>query len=476
MLHEKSSYFIKWLKSNKLLLLTNFIIYQFGVLAIGIINYPYIDDIARQIEGKTDFARSYSRWGSEIGSWFIQGSRHLTDMGLTTHIITGSILSVASIIVVYCLCDKKITLLPIITSTLIGLNPWFLQCLSFRFDSPYMALSILFSVIPFLWWHKNKYNFFGISILSLFMMCNTYQSSSGIYIVMVLALSLKDLLAAKDFKLISNKILLAAISYILAMLAYVLETSFNPELASRGNTVAIAKMQDFPETIVMNSKMYLSKIAEQSNSLWILLCLILFVLFIFSSIMSSKISKLKSTLLVFLYLFFASILSYGVFLIFTEELAASHPRYAYGFSVFVVITLILLLNNRSPVFIRRTTQIFICLFCYYMLSFPFVYAATLNYQKEAFERQSIILATDLKDLVIDDSTTVHANTLFKNSPIYYNTSRNYPILENLVPQNSSIYWPNQMLFKTYTETKITIFPFNPKEIKTNSNDLVVDNY
>lgn len=293
---------------------------------------------------------------------------------------------------------------------------------------------------------------------------------------MVLALSLKDLLAAKDYKITINKIFLAAVAYILAMLAYVLETSFNHELVRRGNTVAIAKMQDLPETIVVNSKMYFSKIAEQSNNLWMLLCLILFILFIFSSITNSKISKLKSTLLLFLYLIFASILSYGVFLIFTEKLAASHPRYAYGFSVFVVITLILLLNNYSPIFIRRITQIFICLFCYYLLSFPFVYAATLSYQKEAFERQSIILATDLKDLVTNDSTTVHADTLFKNSPIYYNTSRNYPILEDLVPQNSSIYWPNQLLFKTYTETKITIFPFKPKEINPNSKDLVVDNY
>ncbi|MGX7243474.1 glucosyltransferase domain-containing protein, partial [Enterococcus quebecensis] len=184
-----------WAKENRSLLLMTVLIYQVPILAIGIINFPYLDDTARQITGATDFARSYSRWVSEIASWFVQGSRHLTDLGLTTHIITGLILAAASIIVVYCLNKKKLEVLPLIASTLIGLNPWFLQSVSFRFDSPYMALSIFFSVLPFLWWEKRSKTFFILSIISIFFMCNTYQASSGIYIIMVLALSLNEILS-----------------------------------------------------------------------------------------------------------------------------------------------------------------------------------------------------------------------------------------------------------------------------------------
>lgn len=32
----------------------------------------------------------------------------------------------------------------------LGLSPWFLECFSYKFDSPYMALSVLASVIPFI--------------------------------------------------------------------------------------------------------------------------------------------------------------------------------------------------------------------------------------------------------------------------------------------------------------------------------------
>lgn len=131
-----------WCIENKAYLLLIILIYQVAVLSIGIINFPYLDDNARQVAGMTDFGTTYARWGSEFLSWFVQGSRHLTDLGLTTPILTGLILSLTSILAIYIINDQKISWGSSLVATLIGLNPWFLQCLSFRFDSPYMALSI----------------------------------------------------------------------------------------------------------------------------------------------------------------------------------------------------------------------------------------------------------------------------------------------------------------------------------------------
>lgn len=98
-----------------------------AILSIGIVNFPYIDDAGRRIYGDTGFAESYCRWGSEIALWIVQGSRHLTDMGLTTHILTAIILTISSIIVGYVLNDKKFNWVSLICSTFIGLNTWFLQ-------------------------------------------------------------------------------------------------------------------------------------------------------------------------------------------------------------------------------------------------------------------------------------------------------------------------------------------------------------
>lgn len=476
MLNNKIILLKKWINENKSLILLSVIINQLAVLAIGIVNFTYIDDAARQITGVTDFAQSYSRWGSEIASWLVQGSRHLTDMGLTTHIITGLILSLTSLITVYCLNNKKLAIFPLIVSTIIGLNPWFLQNISFRFDSPYMALSLLFSIIPFIWWDKKSTFFFLLSIICIFIMCNTYQASSGIYIIMVLALSLKEMLANTHPRETLKTVLLSATAYITALFIYFFETKLNPNLTHRGGHTVVADLKDIPQTIFTNSQMYLHRIYEQSTKLWFALFAILLLLFIITCILNSKLNFFKSITFVFLYLILGAVLSYGVFLIFPEQLALVAPRYAYGFSVFTSITFILLLSNLTSSLLSQITKILVCLFCYYILSFPFVYASTLYYQKEAFERQSLILADSLKNLVNTETRAIYSDTLFKDSPVLINTVRNYSILKEIVPSNATIYWPNQLLFKTTTGINITINQFNPETTKLVPSELKISDY
>ncbi|MFR6452535.1 MAG: glucosyltransferase domain-containing protein [Streptococcus sp.] len=43
-----------------------------------------------------------------------------------------------------------------LSSIVIGVNPWFLEALSFRFDNPFMSLSILVSLLPFIFWESKK--------------------------------------------------------------------------------------------------------------------------------------------------------------------------------------------------------------------------------------------------------------------------------------------------------------------------------
>ncbi|MGG5341279.1 glucosyltransferase domain-containing protein [Enterococcus sp. AZ192] len=464
-------------EKNKRSILLVFFIYLVINLAIGIVNFPYLDDVGRQLWGYSKFAEGYSRWGSEILAWMIQGSRHLTDLGLVSSILTAIILTISSSIVVYVLNDKKLQIIPMIVSTIVGINPWFLQNISFRFDAPFMTFSILFSVIPFLWWDSKRYFFFWISVIGVFLMCNTYQASSGVYLLLVLALSFKRILENEKWIEILKQIALSALAYIVAMGSYVLEMKFNPELANRGGNVAIASLKDIPAVIFINSKMYLQKIIEQSTRLWILFVIVLLIVFIFVHVITAKTKRANVFFFSFVYLILGSILSYGVFLIFSEKLALAAPRYAYGFSIFVAITLILLLN-RLPMIPSLSIPIqgIITLFCFYLLSFPFVYASSLSYQLDAFERQSLVLASDLKDLVLSDKQKVYSNTLFKESPVFENTAKNYPILKDLVPTNTALFWPNQVLFKTYSGMNIDIQPFNLEEFQSDEKERKKSDY
>lgn len=118
----------------------------------------------------------------------------------------------------------------------------------------------------------------------------------------------------------------------------------------------------------------------------------------------------------------------------------------------------------------------VCLFCVYLLSFTFVYASALSHQKESFERQSMILADDLKDLVNRDTVAVHSTSLFKNSPVFVNSSKNYPILKELVPPNEALYWPNQFLFRTYTGLNVNMEIFDINALSKEESELIKSNY
>ncbi len=189
-------------------------------ITLGLTYYPYIDDTQRQVEGNTSFGAHYARYGSELFSWIFQGSRHLTDTGLTSFLITSLILTLTSWVTIYSLKQgEKVTWVETIISLLIGVNPWFLACFSFRFDAPFMALSMLVSVIPFLF-YKEKRVFYPLSFIAIFLMCNFYQLSSGIYIVMILSLSLKEFLDGKQLFDILKKLLVSAVAFSLGMILF----------------------------------------------------------------------------------------------------------------------------------------------------------------------------------------------------------------------------------------------------------------
>lgn len=470
---EADSKLKQWLMKNRWKLLVLFLIYQISIIVIGLANYPYIDDINRQIRGMTDFAWSYSRWGSEIASWLVQGSKHLTDLGLTTHILTAFIMTIASVIVVFSI-NRKLDWFPTIGSALLGLNPWFLQCISFRFDSPYMALSVLVSVIPFLWWKKLK-SFFIVSVIGIFLMCNFYQPTSGIYIIMVLALIFRDLMNAEKFILVLKKGFISAFAVITGMLLFFLETLLNPELANRGGAVAIADISEVPKTILNNIDIYLNTILNQSADIWLFVGTLLIIVFCLSSFIKSYINPGLRIVYMVLYLFLTAILSYGVLLVFTEPLSTYNPRYAFGLGAF---TSILVIFASQPLKIKWQDALAKCIsgfFLYYLLSFPFTYASMLNYQIESFERQSTILSTDLDDLVTSERRTVYLNRLFTDSPVYQNTVINFPILANLIPSNGSTYWPNLLLFNSYSNLNLEIFRIDLANLEVSDKTLEVSN-
>lgn len=475
--------FKMWTYENRKMILLILGIYSLFLVSLGMVQFPYIDDTARQIYGDTNFWRHFSRLASELLSWVFQGSRHLTDQGLTNFLISSLVLSLCSILTLrYFVQNGKVTFVMAMVSTIIGLNPWFLECLSFRFDSPFMCFSLLFAIIPYLFWKNKWYTFYALSSVSVLLLCNSYQSSSGTFIVYALALFSYGILTGSKFVEEMLRLVTAASGFTTGMIIYLLETKLNPEIANRGNLVEIAKIRDLPKTLVNNVLHYFYVLYSDSSKIWVITFLVLiFLCFVTLSIFSKQ-NILSSTIISVFYLSVGAVFSYGVLLVFRDPLISILGRYGgYNFPIYISVTCIMclsILERVRPIYVL--TNFAVVLFVYFQLAFCFGYPSMLSVQKTSFEFQSSILANDLKNIVTDSRRTINANKFFKSSNVLVNSERNFPILRKLVPQNEKLYWPNQFWFNNISGMNIQLNPasFDFSTLDTQSGNIqkVVDNY
>ena len=70
---KRFSDFKNYFLLNKSSALVIFIIYSVVNINIGLAEYPYIDDIGRQLQGYSKFSEHYSRYLSEYSARLIQG-------------------------------------------------------------------------------------------------------------------------------------------------------------------------------------------------------------------------------------------------------------------------------------------------------------------------------------------------------------------------------------------------------------------
>lgn len=458
---EKVFMLVNYIKKNKTALLIILSIYLLVNINISLAEFPYIDDIGRQLSGYTGFSQYFSRYLSEASSRFIQGGKHLTDSGLTSNLISAFILSSSSLIVLFVISpSKRVTPLLAISSTILGLNPWFLEPLSFRFDNPFMSLSVLVCIIPFIFW-KNYKLFIPFSVFGIYLMCNSYQGSSGVYILMATTMILLEIIDKSKINI--RDLICSIFSYIGGMGFYKLQMFIVPPLF--GDQGKLPSISELPSILISNSKGYLTNIYVKSYKVWTILFALIVLLLIIELVLRVKRNKFKGFLFVCFWLVFGSVFSYGSYLLLSEPYYLMRPRYGYGFGIFVSIILVILLGNESRnKFFTMLKSIISATLIFYLLSFTFIYVDSLKQQNNFFQTQSTILASSLNKYLTPENKVVNMNRFIANSPIYDNTSSVYPMISSLIMPNSNISWDMTMRFNSITKLDVEIKPFDESKL------------
>jgi hypothetical protein len=418
-------------------LLLMFGIYVLGISSIIRANFLYIDDMGRAIESYKGWL-GFSRYIAQFLSVVIHADTNLNDISPLPQLISALFMSASSVLLVHILCNgehcrgrrDKIELIQLLASSIAGLSPYFLGCFSYKFDAPYMALSVLASIIPFIF-VESPVAFLSISVVSLLVMCMTYQASSGIYVLLVIILCFQKW---NEKRLPDKAIVLFALRsigvYIITLLGF--RFLFMIQYDSYASTRMFPLRGLFPGVMTNISK-YALAINSDFSFGWKILAAICCLCFIVQASKTSGRNKIASAIVSLIVVVMLFILSAGAYLALQVPEFGSHSMYGVG--VFMAIIAVLLARHRKK---RFFVLVFALDWSFFV--FAFSYGNALAEQSRYIDFRTEIVLQNLNALFPGrnkNDMPVQLKGSAGFAPSIANIAKHYPVIKNLVPQRLS---------------------------------------
>lgn len=402
-------------------------------------HFFYADDVFRNYGGNRSWI-GFSRYVSEFGSILIHNNIKLNDVAPLSQFI-AIVVSSATVMVLSFSLTKQVSLKNCIALSAIFTAPCYVECFSYRFDSPYMAFSLFFAAIPFLFFDDKKV-FLYVSVVCLLLTCISYQAALPLYILAAIYLFAKDFVQYGDLKKSFKSAIWAAVAFAIALVVFKL---FFMNKMEQGPDDYFSSKIDF-SAFFSNITEYLKITFHFHGGLFSKVLFILSMLYLIVSFVNrASVNKLYAFFLIVLVLVTAHGLSFGPYLLFSRPVFA--PRAFMGFNTFVAFILLACLNintNNS----KKIPVVITFLSIYSFVVFLFTYGNCLKNQKEYenFRIQMII-----SDLAEDVTNTECLNVCFIGQVDFCQKNRvalnNYPVLSTLIsrrPAGSSS-WNDELL-------------------------------
>ncbi|MDO4295739.1 MAG: glucosyltransferase domain-containing protein, partial [bacterium] len=429
-------------------------------------NYSYIDDIGRVYQGYDDWGY-FSRYISNFLSHILHGDKYLSDISPLPQLLSIFVLVIASLIVIKAVKGSStISLWELIAVLPLGLSPYFLECLSYKYDSIYMSLSILAAVFPLLFQKKNKVVYFIINFLCVLVMCMTYQASSGIFPMLVVLIAFLSWCNKEKTKEIVSFILLSAVSYCSSILFFML-VLMNPVTNYVSNKIAAFS------TVLLHYKAYIKLLCSDFKLKWLILILLLFICFLSFSVWRSKQRKLLTLLLAFSTAICMLLLSFGLYPFLQTPLDAPRTMYGVGACIVCLGLGICIPSDTNECWIPR---ILICMLSWFFITFALTYGNALRVQDEYVDFRMMEVIddlTDIPDFSTKEEKIVQLSGNVGYAPVIENMPKDYNILRRLVPVTfgENWHWAGYKFYHYYNMKHIVWNPDETMELTSDWNAL-----
>ncbi len=394
-------------------------------IAIIRANYYYTDDLGRTLDGY-EITGDFSRYVANILSEVIHANSWLADISPLPQIIALIFISITGILILHIfseLLDTKPQKWSFIALIPLCLSPYFLSCLSYKYDSPYMALSVLASVIPLIFYKSNYLRYSVCVFISTLVMCMTYQVSAGIFPMLVLIMGLLMWQQKTEYKKIFGFVFYSAISYLVALVVF--RVMIMTPVEDNYVDVGISIGNIFP-----NLNTYISLVNSDFPTIWKVLIITILVGFILFIVKSSKQKKWISCLLTIVVCVCAFVLSFGVYIVFNEPLTT--PRAFYSIGLFItLLSLPLFLTNGFKI-----SKLSIISLSWMFIVYSFVYGNALNIQKEYIDFRTEQVVNEFNNLELlkeGEKLNVQVVGTAGYQRSVQNMIQEYPLLERQIP-------------------------------------------
>lgn len=428
------------------------VIYAVAISALIRANIRYKDDVGRTLDGHREWSAA-SRYLSDILSMLLHTSEKVHDISPLTQLIACFLIAIASAVLCMVISGGKPSRKALLASLPMGLSCFFLECFSFKYDSPYMALSAVGTMVPFLFIDSGMFIYRTMSVIGTLITCTTYQASLGIYPMMVIILFFKywstgrwSLKEGTIFSVISAADWAGAILFYRFILIREVPAYTSEHLLSPGKLIP---------GMIRNYRRYFEHIMADYNRLWSMLTLII-IISCFVLMIARSVRKIVPTIL------FAggslavmSLLCYGVFI------AMAAPRFSLrlmtGFGYLTAIMMVYITGGaddteKKP---RRLSMIPVLAslaFSWCMFSFSFIYGNALSYQLQYTETIRTMLVNDLAHSELVNSGNVKKIQIRKSigrCPETKAAVDDFPALDRLIPATLSKYlWAQPVVFES----------------------------
>jgi len=434
-----------------------FSVYTLAMFSIWRAGISFIDDMGRAING-LDWSSSFNRYSQSWLSYFLNANFHISDISPITQIVAMIFLSISSIILTYVFCNEKIKYLPLILSTFIGLNMYAAECWLYKFDSPGIALAILASVLPILFWskiRKNTYSWISwigiafFSLLCFMVVWTSYQPTTGFFPVILLGLIVKDIIDKKKSFLILVKSIFLSSIYLLSAIFF----KYLLPAPSGYREVAMIDIFDQPiNTLFFHVKTYFTVFVSGLNNEWKILIILFLIAFLISLIAFSQRHRMGRAIDLFAGVILVLVgfpLSYGA-LIFLEQPAFDSARFMMGVGAFFAVVALLLSHNISK-YSHMILVVPATILLYSFIVFHWALGNGLLDQYRWGSFRNEILLSDLSVLYpsknIVSKTTMQVQGRIGPSAVMSHVAKKYPVAYSIVtPQQDGLSW---LAFGTY---------------------------